>query len=81
MADETQDQNTSEVPPPEAKTEHSAPGAPQPEQAADQAPSWEYRKNMKITERLINIVNLSKDVTQAEIARLRKKIDKLTYGS
>jgi hypothetical protein len=56
--------------------------APEPEKAeTPPAPSWEYRNNMKIVEKLTNVVNLTKDVTQSEINRLRKKIDKLTYGS
>lgn len=44
-------------------------------------PSWEYRTNMKVTERLKEVVNLTIDVSKAEIARCRRQIDKLTYGS
>jgi hypothetical protein len=56
---------------------------PEPEKAPEgpPAPEWVYRNNMKITERFTNIVNMTKDVAQMEINRLRKKIDKLTYGS
>jgi hypothetical protein len=68
MADETENKTPEALPEPE-KTE----GPP--------GPTWEYRNNMKITERFTAIVNMTKDVAQAEINRLRKKVDKLTYGS
>ncbi len=45
-----------------------------------QAPAWEYRKNFHVTDRLKDVVGLTIDASKAEIARLRKRIDKLTYG-
>ncbi len=44
------------------------------------APQWEYRTNMKVVERMRNIVNLTIDASKAEIAQLRRKIEKLQYG-
>ena len=82
--DNTTPAETTEAPTPEPETsppEASAspadgeapPGAPPPQ--------WEYRTSFKIVGRLKEVVNLTMDVTQQEIARYRKKISKLTYGS
>lgn len=45
------------------------------------APKWERRETMKVTERLKEVVSLSVEVSKAEVTRLRRKIEKLTYGS
>ena len=60
-----------------------APPDPQPEAQAkaNPQPSWEYRKNFKVVDKMVNIVNLTIDVSKSEITRLRRQIDKLTYGS
>jgi hypothetical protein len=52
-----------------------------PPPPATPPPQWEYRTNFKVNDRMKDIVNLSIEVSKAEIKRLRKKIDKLTYGS
>jgi hypothetical protein len=44
-------------------------------------PQWEYRKNFKINERMKHIVNLTIQATNSEIKSMRRKIDKLKYGS
>jgi hypothetical protein len=44
-------------------------------------PSWEYRKNFKVTDRMIEIVSLTIDASRAEIRRLRRKVEKLQYGA
>jgi hypothetical protein len=42
---------------------------------------WQYRKTLKINQRLVHVCNLAIDATKMEIGTLRRKIDKLTYGS
>ena len=42
---------------------------------------WQYRRTLKINQRLIHVCNLAIDATKMEIGTLRRKIDKLTYGS
>lgn len=44
-------------------------------------PKWERRETMKATEQLKEIVKLSIEVSRVEVSRLRRKIEKLTYGS
>ena len=44
-------------------------------------PQWEYRTQMKVTGRLTEVVKLSIDVSKAEVNRLRRQLEKLTYGS
>lgn len=77
-------------PQPEPQVEPTEPSA-EPQAAADPAdgaqaknvepPTWEYRKNFKVVDKMKHIVNLSIDVSKAEIEQLRKRIEKLTYGS
>jgi len=54
---------------------------PEAEVAEPSAPQWEYRTSMKVTDRLKSIVTATIDATKAERDRLRKKMEKLTYGS
>jgi hypothetical protein len=42
---------------------------------------WQYRKTLKINQKMANVVNLTIDAARAEIKTLRRKVDKLTYGS
>jgi hypothetical protein len=77
MPDDTETPKTepaADNPQPEPEVAEAKPNGPPP-------PQWEYRTNMKVTERLKHVVNLTIDVSKAEITRLRKQIDKLTYGS
>ena len=71
---------TNEPPPQE---EVKADGAPSEEAKADgpAPPAWEYRKNFKVVDKMQKIVELTVEVSRAEIRRLRRQIDKLTYGS
>ena len=86
MTEENEAQNPpteSEVAP-EADPQPEAQASPPEAEAQAQAnpqPEWEYRKNFKIVDKMKNIVNLTIDVTRAEQARLRRQIEKLTYGS
>jgi hypothetical protein len=54
---------------------------PAEEVSESPTPQWEYRTSMKVTERLKTIVSATIDATKAERDRLRKKMEKLTYGS
>jgi len=42
---------------------------------------WQYRRTLKINQRLVHVCNLTIDATKMEIKALRRKVDKLTYGS
>jgi|WetSurSiteA1Bulk_404760.scaffolds.fasta_scaffold308405_2 hypothetical protein len=48
---------------------------------APKKPQWEYRKTFKINERMKEVLTLTKGVAEQEVAGLRKKLDRLTYGS
>lgn len=65
MADETKDQAE------EAK----------PEEPAAPKHVWEQRNEFKINGRMREVVNLTISATEAELAVLRRKLEKLTYGS
>lgn len=89
MNDETP--NNANEPAAETKAENEplrqeevkADGAPAEEAKADgpPPPTWEYRKNFKVVDKMQKIVELTVEVSRAEIKRLRRQIDKLTYGS
>lgn len=70
------DTKAPEESPAEASTEPSA-------EAANAGPqfNWEYREEFRINRQMREIVTLAKVVTEAEIDRLRRKLEKLTYGS
>lgn len=42
---------------------------------------WEYRTELKINARMRELISMTKAVTEAEVDRLRRKIEKLKYGS
>lgn len=44
-------------------------------------PTWEYREEFRINAQMREMLHLAKKVTEAEIDRLRRKVEKLTYGS
>ena len=60
----------------EDKTDDPTPEAPGPE-----APKWEYKKTFGINERMKNVIGLTIEATESELVVLRRKLDKLTYGS
>lgn len=43
--------------------------------------TWEKRDKFRIHESMQQMLLLTKKLSEMEIARLRRKIDKLTYGS
>ncbi len=65
-----------EKPTPEATPAPEAQEAPKPP-----PPQWEYRTNMKVTGRMAEVVKLTIDVSKGEVNRLRRQLEKLTYGS
>lgn len=44
-------------------------------------PQWEYRKRFKVNEGMKEVVQLSIDLSRAEVSRYREKLRKLTYGA
>lgn len=44
-------------------------------------PEWQYKKEFEINKRMKEVVKLTISATQAELDGLRRKLDKLTYGS
>lgn len=48
--------------------------------ANDKNPKWEHRE-FKIHGKMQEVVNLSIKATEAEIAALKRKLEKLQYGS
>jgi len=59
---------------PEAEASPETDSSPPP-------PKWEYRTELKINARMRELVALTKLVTEGEIDRLRRKVEKLKYGS
>lgn len=60
---------------------------PAPAAKADDPPakpplsSWEYREEFKIVGEMRKVINLAVDASEYEISMLRRKIEKLKYGS
>ena len=51
------------------------------EETPPEPPKWEYKKEFEINKQMKKIVKLTMSATEAELAMLRRKLDKLTYGS
>ena len=43
--------------------------------------NWEYRTEFRINQQMREVIGLTKKVVEGEIDRLRRKVEKLTYGS
>jgi hypothetical protein len=43
--------------------------------------NWEYKEKFKIHEDMKEVVNLTISASQMELKHLRRKLEKLTYGS
>lgn len=52
-----------------------------PEEAKPEAPAWEHRKSFRINERMKEVIGLTIKATESELTVLRRKLNKLTYGS
>ena len=49
--------------------------------AEKQPPSWEHKTEFEINRRLKDIVVKAIDASGAEVERLKRQLDRLTYGS
>lgn len=54
---------------------------PKPEAESRPPLEWEYRTELKINARMRELITLTKMVTEGEVDRLRRKVEKLKYGS
>ena len=61
---------------PADETEAQPAGKPQRE-----PPKWEYRQRFRIQEEMKKVVGLAIQATEAELVVLRRKMNKMTYGS
>lgn len=64
----------------ETPTDEASAKEPEQPKKPPQA-NWEYRTEFRINTQMREILNLTRQATETEIARLRRKIEKLTYGS
>ncbi len=63
--------------------ENEKPQEPAPEAAPQgETPKaeWKFKRNLGINEEMKKVIGLTIDATNAEIASLRRKLEKLTYG-
>jgi hypothetical protein len=42
---------------------------------------WEYKRDFKVVSEMRTIVTAARGAAEKELAQLRRKLDKLTYGS
>ncbi len=70
---------TSEAPP----AEEVKADAPPAEEAKAEEPKaeWKFKRNLGINEEMKKVIHLTIDAANAEIAVLRRKLERLTYGS
>lgn len=52
-----------------------------PAEPEKKPPSWEYKTEFGVNQKLKDVVTKAIDVTSTEIDRLKRQLDKLTYGS
>lgn len=58
--------------------------APEPEPATEQRPprpTWEYKSEFRIVTEMKIVIHKTIEVSEAELSGLRRKLDKITYGS
>jgi hypothetical protein len=46
-----------------------------------EAPNWEHTREFKINKLTRDLIRQTIDVTEAELASLRRRLEKLTYGA
>jgi hypothetical protein len=51
------------------------------EEGLPRQPEWQHKTNFGVTEQMRKIIGLTIEASQSEIASLRRKLKKLTYGS
>lgn len=64
-------------------TEKPAQAAENPEEKPKEPepPTWEYRTDFGINKKMQEVIVLTISATQSEIQTLRRKLEKLQYGS
>ena len=44
-------------------------------------PQWQFKSRLPIQDRMVNIINLTIEASEKELARLRRKMTKMKLGS
>jgi len=57
------------------------PEATEPPEETPPAPKWEYKTEFGINEKMKSVVDKAITLTASQIEDLRRKLDRLTYGS
>ena len=72
-----------EKPPEVPPISEPAPEEPKAEAKPDDEPKaqWSFKRNLGVNEQMKKVINLTIEATNAEIAVLRRKLERLTYGS
>lgn len=53
-----------------------------PEEGAEEPKAaWEYKEEFEVNRRMKEVIGLTIEATQAELKVLRRKLNKMTYGS
>jgi hypothetical protein len=47
----------------------------------EEGPAWEFRKEFKISGQMKEVIQLSMNAAESELKVLRRKLEKLHYGS
>lgn len=66
---------------PVEETQQSEPTVEEPVVEDPNAPKWEHRTTFKINDRMKEVIEMTIRVTESELTVLRRKLQKLTYGS
>lgn len=61
--------------------ENTVPKTPSEEAAPKSAPTWEYKTDFPINALMQDMALMTKLVVEGEVQRLRRKLEKLKYGS
>ena len=51
------------------------------EEAEEPKATWEFKKEFEINRRMKEVIGLTIKATESELKVLRRKLDKMTYGS
>ena len=65
----------------EAQAEGTPPPAQEEPTSEREPPKWEYRTRFRINDEMTKVVGLTIKATEHELVALRRKLNKLTYGS
>lgn len=73
------DENNASAAAPESAPPADASSAPPGEETPKA--EWKFKRNLGINEQMKKVINLTIEATNSEIATLRRKLEKLTYGA